>query len=86
MELNKILDFETRGLMIRSRTRLMEEGEKSSKYFCNLKKKIVRRSVFIKLKMKMQRMFFYQTDIVKEIHHYFQKRYSKNVFFLRGMK
>ena len=39
VDLNKILDFETKGLMIRSRTRWMEEGERSSKYFCNLEKR-----------------------------------------------
>ena len=38
MELNKILDFETNGLIIRSRCR-WAEGEKSSKYFCNLEKR-----------------------------------------------
>ena len=38
-DLNKILDFETKGLIIRSRTRWMEDGEKSTKYFCNLEKK-----------------------------------------------
>ena len=37
-DLNKIVDFETNGLIIRSRCRGAEEGEKSSKYFCNLEK------------------------------------------------
>ena len=40
-ELNNILDFETRGLIIRSRTRWKEKGEKGSKYFCNLEKKVL---------------------------------------------
>jgi len=38
-KLNKILDFETNGLIIRSRCRWAEEGEKSTKYFCNLEKR-----------------------------------------------
>ena len=35
-KLNKIYDFETNGLIICSRVRWLEEGERSSKYFCNL--------------------------------------------------
>ena len=35
-KLNKIYDYETKGNIIRSRVRWFEEGEKSSKYFCNL--------------------------------------------------
>ena len=35
-KLNKIYDYETKGLIIRSRVRWLEEGEKNSKYFCNL--------------------------------------------------
>ena len=38
-DLNKIIDQETAGLIIRSRTRWAEHGEKSSKYFCNLEKR-----------------------------------------------
>ena len=37
--LNDILDEETQGLIIRSRIRWAEEGEKSSRYFCNLEKR-----------------------------------------------
>ena len=32
-KLNTILEFETKGLITRSRSRWMEEGEKSTKYF-----------------------------------------------------
>ena len=38
-KLNTILEFETKGLITRSRSRWMEEGEKSTKYFCNLEKR-----------------------------------------------
>ena len=41
-QLNKVLDYETRGLIIRSRVRWMEEGEKRTKYFCNLEKTFLR--------------------------------------------
>ena len=35
-KLKKIYDFETNGLITRSRVRWVQEGEKSTKYFCNL--------------------------------------------------
>ena len=78
VDLNKILDFETKGLMIRSRTRWMEEGEKSSKYFCNLEKRSCEKKCVYKIKNDNAEDVFTQTDIVKEIHHYFQKLYSEN--------
>ena len=37
-DLNKIIDQETAGLIVRSRIEWAEHGEKSSKYFCNLEK------------------------------------------------
>ena len=38
-DLNKIIDQETAGLIVRSRIKWAEQGEKSSKYFCNLEKR-----------------------------------------------
>ena len=77
-DLNKILDFETKGLMIRSRTRWVGEGEKSSKYFCNLEKRSCEKKCIYKFKNENAEDVFTQTDIIKEIHHYFQKLYSEN--------
>ena len=38
-EIDKIIEEETRGSIIRSRARWYEEGEKSTKYFLNLEKR-----------------------------------------------
>ena len=38
-ELNNIIDHETAGLVVRSRIRWTEYGEKSSRFFCNLEKR-----------------------------------------------
>ena len=37
-ELNKIVEYRTKGAIIRSRTRWHEQGEKNTKYFLNLEK------------------------------------------------
>ena len=64
--------------MIRSRTRWMEEGERSSKYFCNLEKRSCEKKCIYKIKNENAEDVFTQTDIIKEIHNYFQKHYSEN--------
>ena len=69
-ELNKILDFETKGLMIRSRARWMEDGEKSSKYFCNLEKRSNEKKCIYKVKKDNGNVVSNQSHIMEEIHHY----------------
>ena len=49
-KLNKIYEFETKGLITRSRIRWLEEGERSSKYFCNLENRAWQRKNINRLK------------------------------------
>ena len=73
-EFNKILDFETKGLMIRSRCRWMEHGEKSSKYFCNLEKRSSDRKSIHRLKRDDDSII--SCNVMNEIHSFFQALYS----------
>ena len=73
-ELNKILDLETKGLMIRSRTRWMEHGEKSSNYFCNLEKRSGAKKNIYRLNNDDGSSI--SGDVVSEIHSFFQALYS----------
>ena len=75
-ELNKILDYETKGLIIRSRTRWMEEGENSSKYFCYLKKRTCDRKNINRLKTNNDDVISDQSDFMNEIYSYFNNLYS----------
>ena len=70
------MDFETKGLIIRSRVRWMEDGEKSSKYFCNLEKRSCEKKCIYKIKDESGVTISDQSDIVKEIHKYYHKLYS----------
>ncbi len=78
-ELNKILDFETKGLIIRSRSRWVEEGEKSSKYFCNLEKRISDKKKISRLKNDNGEIVSNQSDVMKEIHSYFHGLYTSQL-------
>ena len=49
-ELNKIIEYRTKGAIIRSRRRWHEQGEKSTKYFLNLEKQKSAKTYISKLK------------------------------------
>ena len=77
LELNKILDYETKGLIICSRPRWMEEGEKkSSKYFCNLEKRVCERKNITRLKKDDDQIISNYSDVTKEMHSYIETLYS----------
>ena len=75
--LNDILDEETKGLIIRSRIRWIEEGEKSSKYFCNLEKRSGEKKSIFKLKNDDDEIIVKQDTILEEIYSFYQLLYSK---------
>ena len=76
-ELNKILDLETKGLMIRSRKRWMEHGEKSSNYFCNLEKRSGAKKNIYRLNNDDGSSI--SGDVMSEIHSFFQALYSSQI-------
>ena len=43
--MEKIVNLETAGLVVRSRIKWVEHGEKSSRYFCNLEKRASEKKV-----------------------------------------
>jgi hypothetical protein len=74
-DFNKILDFETNGIIIRSRCRWTEEGERSSKYFCNLEKRISEKKNINRIEIEGRPV----TDkkvILDEIHNFYSNLYS----------
>lgn len=76
--LNDILDVETKGLIIRSRLRWAEEGEKSSKYFCNLEKRTGEKKSIFKLKNEDDDIIVNQHAILEEINSFYQTLYTKH--------
>ena len=49
-EMEEIIEYRTRGAMLRSRTRWHNEGEKNTKYFLNLEKRHYRQGTISRLK------------------------------------
>ena len=75
-KLNKIYDFETKGLIIRSRVRWLEDGEKNSKYFCNLKNRSWQKKSINRLKNAEGILLTDHNKITAEIENFYTKLYS----------
>ena len=76
IELNKIIDQETAGLIIRSRVKWAEHGERSSRYFCNLEKRSNEKKNIHVLKNDTGSIVSDQKDILKEIHAFYKTLYT----------
>ena len=75
-KLDKIYDFETRGLITRSRVRWLEEGERSSKFFCNLENRAWSRKNITKLMDNGNNLITDSPMILKILHDFYAKLYS----------
>lgn len=75
-KLNKIYDFETKGLIIRSRVRWLEEGEKNSKYFCNLENRSWQKKNINRVHDTHGNLITDPNKILKEIEQFYTKLYS----------
>ena len=73
---HNIYDYETKGLIIRSRARWLEEGEKSSKYFCNLENRLWKKKSINRIKDNNGNLILDQTSILNEIHDFYCNLYS----------
>ena len=75
-DLNKIVDQETAGLIIRSRIKWAEHGERSSKYFCNLEKRSSEKKNIHILKKDTGSIISDQKDILNELHLFYETLYT----------
>lgn len=76
-ELDKIYDIKCKGAFVRSRSKWMLEGEKSSKYFLNLEKSRQKQSIIKEL--KTDNCTFNKTnDIMGVMCDFYEKLYSSN--------
>ena len=77
-KLDKLYDFETKGLIIRSRVRWLEEGEKNSKYFCNLENRSWQKKTISTIKDGEGKLSSDPDKILKEIHDFYENLYSNS--------
>ena len=75
-ELEKIRDYRMKGVLLRSRARWVEDGEKVSKYFCALEKRNYVNK-FIKKLISNGNLITNREDIIGEMQHFYEKLYTK---------
>ena len=65
-ELEKIIEYKTKGAILRSKCRWHNEGEKNTKYFLNLEKRHYKNSVITQLKMSDTDFISSDNEILNE--------------------
>ena len=77
-KLNGILDQETAGLIVRSRIKWAEHGEKSSKYFCNLENRNNEKKTIRQVRLNNGNIEVNSDKILQEVGSYFESLYSSD--------
>ena len=75
-KLSKIYDFETKGLIVRSRVRWLEEGEKCTKYFCNLENRSWQKKTISRVQDSQGNITSDPDKILSEIQSFYSKLYT----------
>ena len=76
-ELEKIREKKMQGVMIRAKAQWIQEGEKPTKYFCNLENQNFISKSMVKLLSKNNVELIEQDDIINETKSFYQNLYSK---------
>ena len=74
-----IIEYRTRGAILRSRTRWHNEGEKNTKYFLNLEKRHYRQGTISRLKKSENDFATTDKEILQECESFFKDLYSSKL-------
>lgn len=77
-ELENIIEYKTKGAIIRSKTRWYNEGEKNNKYFLNLENRHCKRKTIMQIKASRGSYVTNDSDILKECNSFYSTLYSSN--------
>ena len=78
-EMEVIIEYRTRGAILRSRTRWHNEGEKNTKYFLNLEKRHYRQGTISRLKKSENDFATTDKEILQECESFFKDLYSSKL-------
>lgn len=89
LELEKIIEFRTKGAVLRSKTRCYNEGEKNTKYFLNLEKRHYREGKITQIKLNGREFVTLDetilTECVRVLFLDFEKAFDTiELYFIRG--
>ena len=78
-EMEEIIEYRTKGAILRSRTRWHNEGEKNTKYFLNLEKRHYRQGTISRLKRNENDFVSSDKEILQECEFFFKDLYSSKM-------
>ena len=76
LELEKIIEYRTKGSILRARCRWHNEGEKNTKYFLNLEKQHYKQGVMSQLKLDDENFVTTDKEILSECETFYKRLYS----------
>ena len=71
-ELETIIEYQTKGAILRSKSQWYKEGEKNSKYFLNLEKRHCKQGTITQLKINDQDYIQSDRDILRECEDFYK--------------
>ena len=78
-QMEKIIEYRTKGTIIRSKSRWYNEGEKNTKYFLNLEKRHYKNGTITSLKNQNGDTVISDKEILKECKNFFNDLYSSKI-------
>ena len=78
-ELEKIIEYRTKGAILRSKSRWYNEGEKNTKYFLNLEKRHFKQGTISQLKLSDGVFVISDKDILSECESFYKDLYASKI-------
>ena len=78
-ELEAIIEYQTKGAILRSKSQWYNEGEKNSKYFLNLEKRHCRQNTITQLKINDMDVIQSDKEILHECENFYKNLYSSKM-------
>ena len=78
-ELEKIIEYQTKGIILRARCRWHNEGEKNAKYFLNLEKRHYNQGAISQLKLDDENFATTEKEILQECETFYKHLYSSKI-------
>ena len=78
-ELEKIIEYRTKGAILRSKSRWYNQGEKNTKYFLNLEKRHFKQGTISQLKLSDGVFVISEKDILSECESFYKELYASKI-------
>ena len=85
-ELEAIIEYRTKGAILRSKSQWYNEGEKNTKYFLNLEKRHCKQGTISQLKVNDNDLIYTDKEILKECESFYRNLYSSKVAEKHGVR